>query len=154
MYIFCCVCIYAPLYMCLYHKVVCSWVSGVLCAIVRPFALSLGMVTGRGIVCLAGPFLPPHNCSSPALLLPRTTPPRTPWPATYPLLITTFPQSTFYTLCPCAPLRRHVCDISSVFDALSHFSNILRHYNLQTLQGLKGLSHNFLGHFEVYFSWK
>ena len=114
-------CVYAPLNMCLYHNVVWSWVSGVPCAIVRPFALSLpgnGHWSGN---CVLGWTFPPYNCCSPALLLPRTTPHRTPWPATYPLLITTFPQSTLHPLCPCAPLRRHICDISSAFDALGHF---------------------------------
>ena len=51
---------------------------------------------------------------------------------------------------PVCPFAK-TCDISSVFDALGHFSNILRHYNRPIWQGLKRLSHNFLGHFEVYF---
>ena len=51
------------------------------------------------------------------------------------------------SVCPSAK----TCDISSVFDALGHFSNILRHYNLQTSRGLKRIYNTFLSHFEVYF---
>ena len=150
MYFFCWVCVYAPLYMNLYHKVVCSWVSGVLCAIVRPFALSLpgnGHWSGN---CVLGRTFPPFNCSSPALLLPRTTPPRTPWPATYPLLITTFPQSTLYSLCPCAPLRRHVI----FHQFLMHWVIFLIFYAIiifRHRKDWKGFLTPFFSHFEVYF---